>query len=376
MTRRLILSAVLILAIPTFAGAQVLTATLSGASEVPGPGDIDGSGYAVITLEGTTLHYSLFAQNISTVIGAHIHTGAAGSSGGILVDLSPSFSGSAASGSVSIDASTAADIIADPAGFYVNVHSTEFGGGAIRGQLTASFSTGGTLQYFPVTVNSPGVNNTFFVSDARLLNGGTSAAVVMLEFFPASLSGVAGPSKTAAVQVAAGDEAILDDVVAQQFQASGLGAVRISSTQPVQAIVRNVNDLRSAAGGVLGYAYEAMEPTGAKTSGTLLFLSNASESDRAAGAGFRTNVGFFNPTPESITVTFSAFTNDGTFLGSRTVTAASFQMFQQGAFQLLNSVPVENQAQSEFYITYTASAPLFVWATVADNKNGDGIFVD
>ena len=42
----------------------------------------------------------------------------------------------AAAGAVTVtDPKIAADILANPAGFYVNLHTADFPGGAVRGQL-------------------------------------------------------------------------------------------------------------------------------------------------------------------------------------------------------------------------------------------------
>jgi hypothetical protein len=45
-------------------------------------------------------------------------------------------SGSASGCVQGVDAGVISDILANPAGFYVNVHNPDFPGGAIRGQLT------------------------------------------------------------------------------------------------------------------------------------------------------------------------------------------------------------------------------------------------
>ncbi len=65
--------------------------------------------------------------------GQHIHTGAAGVPGGVLIALPGTWSGSTTASATDIS-----NIIANPAGFYVNVHTTDYPGGAIRGQMVAS----------------------------------------------------------------------------------------------------------------------------------------------------------------------------------------------------------------------------------------------
>ena len=49
----------------------------------PAPAITDGIGFAVITIDGTTVHYTVFAQNIGAPTLAHIHTGAAGTAGAV-----------------------------------------------------------------------------------------------------------------------------------------------------------------------------------------------------------------------------------------------------------------------------------------------------
>jgi hypothetical protein len=49
---------------------------------------------------------------------------------------------------------------------------------------------------------------------------------------------------------------------------------------------------------------------------------------------------------------------------------------QQAVFQLLSTVPAADQAQEDFYISWTSTGPLFVYAAVVDNKTNDVVYVD
>lgn len=119
-------------------GGRPLSATLTGAAEVPGPGDPDGAGTAHVTLnqgQGEVC-YELSVTDIAPASAAHIHRGSAGSSGGVAVPLSPPTSGSS-SGCVSgVDKDLIKDIRQNPDAYYVNVHNAEFPPGALRGQLS------------------------------------------------------------------------------------------------------------------------------------------------------------------------------------------------------------------------------------------------
>lgn len=120
----------------------VLTATLSGAEEVPGPGVEDGTGTAEVRLVDGEICYELNVTMGETPTAAHIHEGAAGTAGGVVVDLEPEFtegeSAFEADACVPVEESVAQPIFANPSGFYVNIHTAEHPDGAVRGQLSAT----------------------------------------------------------------------------------------------------------------------------------------------------------------------------------------------------------------------------------------------
>ena len=120
-------------------GGRPFTTTLTGAAEVPGPGDPDGSGTASVRLnpgqEEVCFELSVF--NIALpATGAHIHVGTADVAGPVVVPLTAPDASGTSSGCVSADRDLIIDIMQNPEGYYVNVHSTEFPAGAVRGQLS------------------------------------------------------------------------------------------------------------------------------------------------------------------------------------------------------------------------------------------------
>jgi len=106
---------------------------LEGAQEVlPNVGDPDGSGTAILFIDSDLLSidWNIFVQDIVLPpTGAHIHQGVAGANGPVRVDFSSQLSGS---GLVDADL---ASVLANPSGWYVNIHNVDHRGGAIRGQL-------------------------------------------------------------------------------------------------------------------------------------------------------------------------------------------------------------------------------------------------
>jgi CHRD domain len=123
---------------PARAGGRPLTATLTGAAEVPGPGDPDGSGTATFRLnpgQGRVCFVVTAAKIVLPATAAHIHTGAAGAFGGILVALTPPDATGISGGCVSAPRATVNAILKTPSNYYANVHTSDFPNGAIRGQL-------------------------------------------------------------------------------------------------------------------------------------------------------------------------------------------------------------------------------------------------
>ncbi|WP_406268431.1 CHRD domain-containing protein [Streptomyces sp. NBC_00191] len=123
--------------------ALTFAAQLSGANEVPvqgGPAvnDPDGKAVALVKVKGDRVTFALQWKGFTPSLG-HIHEGADGKNGAVKVPLfttaMPDSVNSAAGQVALTDAKLADSIRHNPAGFYVNLHSAEFPGGAVRGQL-------------------------------------------------------------------------------------------------------------------------------------------------------------------------------------------------------------------------------------------------
>jgi len=115
---------------------------LTGSVEVPA-GDPDAAGTAVVRLDTTEnlVCFKLVVRGADVLAAAHIHRGAAGVAGPVIIPLATPTPTAADSnvqqskGCVSADPALIREILATPAGFYVNVHNKEFPAGVVRGQL-------------------------------------------------------------------------------------------------------------------------------------------------------------------------------------------------------------------------------------------------
>jgi CHRD domain-containing protein len=145
---------------PSTTGPIVFSATLSPANEVPPitSNEANARGTATVTMNvprdasgnpngAGTLSFAVQMSGFpagTPIVAGHIHTGAAGANGGVLI--STGLSGAApllltdgttntSFNNVPVPADQALAIYTNPAGYYVNFHSQQHPGGVIRGQM-------------------------------------------------------------------------------------------------------------------------------------------------------------------------------------------------------------------------------------------------
>jgi len=124
-------------------GGQPFSTTLTGAEEVnaqgtPNQGDPNGSGTADLTFnrgQGQVCYHVMVKDIQLPAMSAHIHFAPAGKNGPIVVQISPPDATGMSMGCVDAERDLVKRIGTNPTDYYVNVHNTEFPGGALRGQL-------------------------------------------------------------------------------------------------------------------------------------------------------------------------------------------------------------------------------------------------
>ena len=119
------------------------TIPLSAAYESPAPAGRTETGTATLQLlSDNSLKYTISVTGLANgdqLQAAHLHAGDVITSGPVVLGLEPSFSGGTASGTISAIRSSLADSLKNNANeIYINVHSTQVGGGLVRGQLNNS----------------------------------------------------------------------------------------------------------------------------------------------------------------------------------------------------------------------------------------------
>jgi len=117
---------------------KTLKANLSNLNEVP-PNNSGTTGTATVTVDSATnqvcVMLTLQGQTIDKVVAMHIHPGAAGVNGPVVIPFTP---GANSCANPSPSAKQVADLLANPAGFYFNIHTAANPNGEARGQLDGS----------------------------------------------------------------------------------------------------------------------------------------------------------------------------------------------------------------------------------------------
>ncbi|ANS67192.1 hypothetical protein SLINC_4968 [Streptomyces lincolnensis] len=143
----------------------VLAASLRGANEVPvagGPavGDRDGAALQFVKVKGDKVSVAVKWAGTGRPTALHLHEGVRGTNGGIKVDFTELLDKSGrrtVTGTVKVkDAALLDRLRTNPTSFYANLHTAEFPGGAVRGQLhkvtVAGFDFRDALHNFQASV--------------------------------------------------------------------------------------------------------------------------------------------------------------------------------------------------------------------------------
>jgi len=290
-------------------------AVLSGTNEVDSQGATNkgapaGSGLATVTLAPSLsqICYTIAVTGVTLpAAAAHIHIGAAGSNGNVVLPLTAPDASGNASGCVSnVAADLLAAIAANPAGYYVNVHTSDFPAGAVRGQLAATTSLAAVLSGAN-EVDSQGAAN-------KGAPAGSGVATITLKptlnqiCYTIAVTGVTLPAAAAHIHVgAAGANGnVVVPLTAPDASGKASGCVSNVATALINTIAANpagyyvnVHTSDFPAGAVRGQLVVTTAPTVLRTS-----LSGANEVDSqgAANKGSATDSG-------SATVTVDAGLN-------------------------------------------------------------------
>lgn len=346
--RRFILAAACILLLPAVAQATAYSVTLSGDA---------GSGFATIDVAGNDIDYNILVSGFAPDT-------AVLTDGSNEIDLETVFVDGIAFGTAS--STMASEITGDPSAWTLEVSD---GSDTLSGALSAGSGGGATEVYFPVSASNPGANQTYFRTDARIINRSGAPATATLDFYANDDGGNTAPDASETVDIAANEQLVLADFLVNLFGFStAQGAVEITSDSALIVASRVYNDQTSVGEGTQGLFVDAVGLAKAYRSGVISFLQNRT---RNSGEGYRGAIGWFNPGSSDVSLTLYAWDTDGTLLGSETVTVSGLEQKQQ----FIQNIWSDLAGYGDMYVTYSASDDIFVYGTITDNTSGDGTYI-
>jgi plastocyanin len=166
-----------------------------------------------------------------------------------------------------------------------------------------------------------------------------------------------------------------DDVVASLFNASGLGAIRLSSSDDfvaTQRIYAVTSATACQAVGTLGQFVPGLQTSDATKQGVLIQLKSNS--------AFRTNIGAVNPNNVTANVTWRLYDKNNALVGTTggPIAMPPFAVITPtnitSPFWAGNFNP-GNADVSDAWVGFTSDQPIFAYASVIDNVTTDPTFI-
>lgn len=362
-------------------GAVSYAAELRPGNEVP-PANSTAYGSAFVTFDpvNNTIAWEARANGIANPTLSHIHRAPAGANGPVVINFATSpaqIAGGHTHGAGPITAFQSANLTqadlanlynpATASGFYVNIHSSAFGGGEVRGQLVPA------NEYdIPVAGHITNGLGQTFVTDLRVFNPSyTSPATALIEYFEAGLSPNMNATETVVVNIPARGTAVLDDVVGPSHlnMVGTSGALRVSSATHLAVTSRVYLDRHEEHEGTVGQFVPAQPRSAALRRGVMPHLSNNTD----LSTGFRTNIGFFNPNQSDATVRLELRDEAGALMGQQTFILAALSQQQHS---ILSYFPAADLGTGKnVTVSFDASTAIVAYAAVNDNVSGDSILV-
>jgi hypothetical protein len=219
--------------------------------------------------------------------------------------------------------------------------------------------------YLPGIARVTGYGSTFFSTNLSIANVGDETATVEVTFLEHDRDNNRAPTRL--LTIAPRETRQIDDALGSLF---GLyetyGALAVEGADSDRIVVAERIGTQSGAGeGTVGQQVDALSDEGFFSRGSILGLRQ--------DAGFRSNVGLFNPEPFDAAVTLTLRRADGEVIGETVVSVPPLGYVQRNLAVLFPDSPMpEGEA-----LTLSVDSPeldVFAFAAVIDNVSQDPTF--
>jgi plastocyanin len=219
----------------------------------------------------------------------------------------------------------------------------------------------------PAVASVVGINP--FFSDVHVFNTSYSASLNVTATYHCFIGCGGGAPPQVAIALAPRQSKAYDDMIAQAFGSPGTaGGVEFDFSGSEGQLVVTSRLYSTTPVPTVGMFIAGVESSKAHTTSVLTSIRNA-----GTGAGFRTNVGFYNPNDASASVTFQIF-DGGTAIGNAVPKSVGGHSGAQ-VNNIFGAAGVGSTATVNAVIVATSATPVFSYAAVIDNNTTDPIFV-
>ncbi|MDQ5858532.1 MAG: hypothetical protein M3542_09700 [Acidobacteriota bacterium] len=219
--------------------------------------------------------------------------------------------------------------------------------------------------YLPGIARVTGYGSAFFSTDLSIANVGDETATVEVTFLEHDRDNNRAPSRL--LTLAPRETRQIADALGILFGIDeSYGALAVEGADSAQIVVAERISTQSGAGaGTVGQQVDALSDEGFFSRGSILGLRQ--------DAGFRSNVGLFNPEPFDAAVTLTLRRADGAVIGEAIVSVPPLGYVQRNLAHLFPESPMpEGEA-----LTLSIDSPeldVFAFAAVIDNVSQDPTF--
>jgi len=208
------------------------------------------------------------------------------------------------------------------------------------------------------------VNN--FRTDVRVLNPSQDKDIVVkASFLPiGNVDNGANIGASVSINIPKRQVKILDDVVAGVFNRTGLGAILFTSADDFEVTSRIY---AVVATGTLGQFSPGLAPGLAQTTGALMQLKS--------NASFRTNIGVVNIANATTNVTWRLYDKNSALVATGSTAMPAYAVIGPTNMASGFFFPTNGAELDDAWISYSASNPIFAYASVVDNGTTDPTFI-
>ncbi|MEA2326074.1 MAG: Cupredoxin-like domain [Thermoanaerobaculia bacterium] len=204
-----------------------------------------------------------------------------------------------------------------------------------------------------------------FRTDARIFNPSTTKDITLQAYYLPEGNGDNSSVQPLTITVPKRQMLVYNDVVSSLFHASGLGAIRIVSSDDFVATQRIYAAVPT---GTLGQFVGGVDATAAKAKGVIIQLQS--------GGSFRTNIGAANPNSSTANVTWRLYDRSNALVGTaKTIAMPPYAVIKPSSYSFfIDSLPGSVDL-TDSWISYSSDQPIVAYGSVIDNGTTDPTYI-